>query len=129
MDLEVITDKPISIIKKIISSTLVNIDMNSQNMFFLCNTRQLKIFSIESFDLVKVIETDARQIRLISIDYLLLFDSAKRCAHFYEQYDEFNKLKEIDLAESVEAGLVMNGGRSKYISFFNTTDMKYISLD
>jgi hypothetical protein len=127
MDLEVITDKPLFLIKQAISSTIVNLEMNSQHLFFMCNTKQLKILSIESFELVKVIETDANQIRLISIDYILLYDSAKRCACLYEQYGDFNQLKEINLDESIEDGLCMNRGTSKRISFYNSTCIKYVS--
>jgi hypothetical protein len=128
-DLEAIPDKPSIYTMAQVSNSLVAVQINEQFMFFLGKFKKLKIFSIESGLLVKEIETNANQIKLVSTDYLVLFDSEKRVVYFYEQNGEFRKLDEVDLAQSIDTNLVVSRDRSSILSFYNSKLMKYVSLD
>jgi hypothetical protein len=129
MNLAVISDKPLNAIITQVGNTIVNVQMNDQFVFFLCSSKKLKIFNVKTGNLVKEIDTNANQIKLVTTEYLILFDSINRKVHLYEQFGEFCKLDDIDLAQSLETGLIINRDKSKNLAFYNSTCMKYTFLD
>jgi hypothetical protein len=92
-------------IKNQVENTIVEVQMNDQYVFLLCNWRsnsnQLKIFEISSGNLVKEMKTNANKVKLVSRDRLVLFDNFSRIIYLYEQTGEFCKLEEINLAQSL----------------------------
>jgi hypothetical protein len=127
VNLGVFSTKHLDPITTQVGNTIVDIQMNNEYVFALCNCKKLKIFEIESGDLVKEIETDADQIKLVSVDRLVLFDSANRVVHLYDQSGEFCKLEEDNLAQSLERDLKINRDQSNCLAFYNSTSMRYLS--
>jgi hypothetical protein len=127
--LNVVSDKRLDRISTQVGKTMVDVQINNQFVFFLCTKNKLEIFEIESGDLVKQIETDANQLKLVMTEYLILFDSVYRQVHLYEQFGEFRKLDEADLAQSLEKGFTINRNQSNYLAFYNSTCMNYTELN
>jgi hypothetical protein len=129
MKLNVLADSHLDAVTTQLGNTIVHAEMNDECVFFLCNDNKLKIFEIESGDLVKEIETGANQIKLTSVDCFVLFDSTSRMVYLYEQTGEFCKIHEINLAKSLEADLKINRDKFRTLAFYNSTYMKYTCLD
>jgi hypothetical protein len=127
--LAVIFDKPLNTITSQVGSTIIGVQMNEQLAFYLCSSKKLKIFNVQTGNLVKEIETNANQIKLVPTENLILFDSTNRKVHLFEQFGEFRKLDDIDLAQSLETGLIINRDKSKNLVFYSSTCMKYTFLD
>jgi hypothetical protein len=129
-NLAVLNHKSIGIIKNQVAHPICDVQMNDQFVFFLCHGNKLKIFEIKSGNLVKEFETMANQIKLASAGRLILFDYVTRIVYFYEQTEgEFCKLKETNLAHSLESGLKINRDQSNCLAFYNSKRMKYFSID
>jgi hypothetical protein len=129
MNLAVISDKPLDAITTQVGNTIIGVEMNDKLAFFLCSSKKLKIFNVQTGNLIKEIETNANQIKLVPTEYFILFDSINRHVHLYEQFGEFRKLDDVDLAQSLETGLIINRDQSKDLVFYNSTSMKYTCLD
>jgi hypothetical protein len=129
MDLALVSDKPLNKITTKVGYTIVDVQMSEKYVFFVFNDNKLKIFEIESGNLIKEIETSANQIKLDSADRLVMFDSIKRKVYLYEQTGEFCKLEEADIPQSIEGDLQINRDQSNCLAFYNSTCMKYCSLD
>jgi hypothetical protein len=126
LKLNQIPGKSMSKIKEKVEKQVINFEMNDQFLFFLCTTDKLKIFDVDSFDLVKEIDTNANRIKLVSTDYLLLFDSSTRIGYFYQQERDFDKLDEIDFANLIEKGFRLSErDKTEFISFYDSTSIKY----
>jgi hypothetical protein len=101
--------------------------MNDSYAFFLCSTKQLKIFDLKAFALVKVIETNADQIQMFSDNSFALFDSANRIVDKYDQSDEFKKVECFDLARSFERGFQFSVDNTDHFTFYNPECAMFIT--
>jgi hypothetical protein len=129
MNLAQVKDKSLKKIKNQVGRPIVDVQMSDKYVFFLCQDKKLRIFSIESGDLVKEFETSANQIKLASVDRLVLFDSGERVVYLHEQTDEFKELEEINLAHSLDEGLKINRDLSNCLTFYNSKSIKCTYLD
>jgi hypothetical protein len=130
MSLKIILDKQLNAIRSRVGNTVVDVQMSEQFVFFLCNDSKLKMFEIESGVFVRELETSASQIKLLSSNRLVLFDSVSRVVHVYEERGgELCKLEEVDLAKSLEGELLINRDHSNTLAFYNSKRMRYTSLD
>jgi hypothetical protein len=128
MNLTVIS-KPLDAITAQVGSSIVDVQINDQFAFFLCSTKKMKIFEIQTGNFIKEIESSANQIKLAPTEYLVLFDSINRTVNLYEQFGEFRFLDEFELAKSLNTGLFINHDKSKMLAFYNSECMNYIYLD
>jgi hypothetical protein len=128
MSFNVLSDKLVNVFTSQVGNAIVDVQMSDKYVFFLCNDSKLKIFGIESGLIVKEIDSSANQIKLASTDRLFLFDSNDQIIHVHEQAEEFCKLDEVDLAQLLEEGIMMNRDKSSTLIFFNLTFMKYSSF-
>jgi hypothetical protein len=112
-----------------VGSTIIDVQMSDEYVFFLCNHNKLKIFEIESGDIVNEIETFANQIKqLAPVGRFALYDSVNRIVHLLEQVGGFCKIKDIYLPESFEPHLTINRDKSNFLVFYNSKYMNYLSL-
>jgi hypothetical protein len=112
-----------------IGNTVIDVQMSDRRVFFLCSDKKLKIFEINSGNLVKEIEISANQIKLAPNNRLVLFDSLSRIVYLYEQTLKFDKLDEVNLAQILKADLKINRDQSNCLAFYNTEHMKYTLLN
>ncbi len=99
----------------VLGAETVNFKMSDRYLFALCIGEKLKIFGLPSFNRIREIDLNADQMKLVSTDYLALFDSKSRMVYLYEQDDE-----QISLAESIEDGFTLASDQNKSISFYNS---------
>ncbi len=111
------------------SNTASDLEMSEKYLFVLCNTHKLKIFDLQTFDLVKEIDVNATQMKLVSTDYLALFNPTSRMMYFYSEDGDFALDEEVSLAESIEAGLTLAHDKTRFISFFNHNLIKYFDIN
>jgi tripartite motif-containing protein 2/3 len=121
----ILNDSSFVNLKKQIGNSLVDLAMNDKHVFLLCNTEQLKIFEINTFDLVAEIETDADQIKLNSNDNIFLFNSASCKLSVHSQVAGFNKLEEFELSGSIGKGFDISRDKTSFVSFYNSKIMKF----
>jgi hypothetical protein len=129
LNLVVLTDKPLDEITTQVGNAIVDVQMSDKYVYFLCNDEKLKIFEIKSGNLVKEIKTTADQIKLVSNDSLILFDSVKRTICQIEQFGKLRKQKDFYLSEECVSDLLINRDKSNILVFYNSKSMNYISLD
>jgi hypothetical protein len=129
MNLAEVRDKSLMVIKHQVGRSIVDVQMNDKYLIFLCNDKKLKIFEIGSGNFVQEIETSANQIKLASVDRLVLFDSVERVVYLHDQTGEFSELEVINLAQSLEDGLKINCDQSKCLAFYNSKCIKCTYLD
>jgi hypothetical protein len=132
LKLNVIPGKSMDKIKDVVTNKVVDFEMNEKHIFFLCGTKKLKIFDLETFDLVKEIDTSADRIKLASTDILILFDSEERMVYSYNQFEDFDKLDEFYLGDLLQLKVKMSrGDKTEYLSFYNykSASFKSIKLD
>jgi hypothetical protein len=129
MELELVSEKLVYKIKEKVGKTIVDLDMNDEKIFVLCNNNKFKIFDFETFEVLMEVDTKASQIKLVSLDYLVLFDAASRLVYLYEQSGEFRKLDDRDFTQSLETGLTLSRDKSRFVSFYNVKSMKSLSIE
>jgi hypothetical protein len=98
-----------------IDQTIVDVKMNEKHLFVLCTASKLKIFELNSFDFVRETRVDGDQIRLISSDYLAVFNKSARMLYVHKQDGGFEKENETSLAIGSNAAISQDCTR--YISF------------
>jgi hypothetical protein len=107
--------------------------MNENHLFILCkkNSSLLRIFDLNTCDLVKELEVEADQMKLVSTTHLILFDSDKQVLFLYNQSDDFDKLEHVDLKPWLESEeLNLSGcGTSSQILFYNQSCVKCTSFN
>jgi hypothetical protein len=131
MNLDVLSDKPLNAIKTQVDQTAIDFQMNDQFIFVLCSSvsdKKLNIFDIDGGHLVKEIETNASHIKLVSSDYIVLFDHFGRELQMYDQSGEFSKLDHVDLKKSIKTEMRINKDKSNTLVFYDHQYMKYLSL-
>jgi hypothetical protein len=105
----------------------ISLEMTDRNVFILdLENLELKIFDLETFDLVKVIDVDADQMKLVAKRHLALFNSRERVLYLYDQVS-FEKKDEINLEASIEHGFNMAHDSTSRISFCNQHQIKWFS--
>ncbi len=52
-----------------VSNTTLDLEMSEKHLFVLCNSLKWKIFDQKTFDLVKEIDVNATQMKLVSTDF------------------------------------------------------------
>ena len=95
----------------------------------LSNYKRLTIFDIIEFAQVKEINVNADQMKLVSNDFLALYDSTSRKIYLFGQSDDFTLEKEINLANKIETGLWLASDKTRSLSFYNQTQLKYFDFD
>jgi hypothetical protein len=143
MDLEFVSGQPFYKIKEMVEIfNQIKEDnwcynqcvMNNVNLFILCdnlNKKVLRIFDLNTFDLVKEIDVKADRIKLVSNSYIILFDEHKKVLYLYDQSDDFEKLNQVDMKpwlERDELTLVFNE-KSSTIVFASYTQVKDIHFN
>jgi hypothetical protein len=116
-------------VQKHIAQTALNMVMSETHLFVLCSTRKLKIFDLGNFELVKEIDVNADQMKLVSDDGLALFDSASRKVYLFEPGNDFSLNKEVSLVRYIDTYFYANlpvtlaRDQTKSISFCNKTQV------
>jgi hypothetical protein len=128
LELNVVPGRSMSKIKEQFGRTVTSLELNEKHIFFLCETKKLKIFDIETFDLVKEIETSADRIKLASIEILILFDSEERMVYFYNQSEDFDFLDEFYLGDVVHSDFFISRDKTEYLTFFNSRSASFKSV-
>jgi hypothetical protein len=116
-NLDLVPNKSVNTMKESVGKSLVDIEMNDENAFILCQTQKLKIFDLASFSLLSELNVFGNQIKLIPNNYLALFDSTNYNISFYNQTN-FAKGDEFSLHGKITAGLTMAHDKSEFISFY-----------
>jgi hypothetical protein len=131
LDLRVVVSVGIQKVQDHVLATLVSIEMNEDYLFALCSTQKLKIFNLARYDLVKEISINADQIKLVSTEFLALYDSTSRMLCLYNQGAEFEfaLLEKINLVGSIETGLKLARDKTRFISFYNEKKMKFLDIN
>jgi hypothetical protein len=130
MNLDPIIRNSWKTVKTQIGKTVMDVQMNDQHAFFLCNSNKVKIIEISSGELVHEIETSADQMKLASTDYLLLFDSVDRITHVHEQAGEFRKLNQIlGKSNKFVAYVSITRDKSNAFALFDLMCMRYMTLN
>jgi hypothetical protein len=62
-NLNIIADKSFENLNQEVGQTVVDLEMNDQYVFFVCNTKKLKIFDTDTLVLVKELDTNCDQIK------------------------------------------------------------------
>jgi hypothetical protein len=122
MDLNVCSNKLLHSITNQVGNTFVDFQINDQFAFILCSDKKMKIFKMKIFELhsgglVKEIITNANQFKLASTDYLILYDSINQQVDLCEQFGDFYKLDEVDLAQLLNTGFMMSRDKSAKFTF------------
>jgi hypothetical protein len=128
-EFKVVSNDSLNKIKLSVGKTLINLEMNDQYVFCLCNTNKLKTFDLTTFDLVKEIDTNANQLKLTSASYFFLFNSASRLIQLYDLANGCQKIEEIDLSDNIDVDSTIAQDKTNYISFFKNKTIKYNRLD
>jgi hypothetical protein len=100
MDLELVTGRPLNKIKKKIGDYSNQFVMSNFHLFMMCDHRDgkvLRIFDLQTCDLVKEFDVKADNIKLVSTSYLILWDRQRKILHLYDQSDDFEKLDQVDM--------------------------------
>jgi hypothetical protein len=94
------------------------INMNSLHVFLLIKNKKILVLNIKNFNLVKEIEVGVgvTQMKLVSSDYLAVFNSETNAIYFYDQSMNFEKVEEIQVDHTNRA-LSMAQDRSEFVSF------------
>jgi hypothetical protein len=121
-------DEGIENLEETVKGNVKSMVMNDEYIFILCSDSQVKVFSMETFDLVETIDVFADQMKLISDRYIAFFNAKFSFLYFYDQKD-FEKEEEFDLVDSVEDGLQMATDNSPYVSFSNSKILKWAFVD
>jgi hypothetical protein len=103
---------------------ILDLEASDKHLFVLYSNQQLKIFQLKASCLVKEINVNANQLKLVSTDYLALFNSTSRTVYLYNQDRRFDKVKELNLTESIEPGSKLSSDKTKFIAFYNNNQMK-----
>jgi hypothetical protein len=119
-----IIDDSVIKLKQEVGQTVIDLEINDQYIFVVCNTKKLKIFTIDKSDLVKELDITGNQIKLVSASHFILFDSTTRLIQLYDQCASFSRLHEVDLAEKIDTGFNIAHDRTKYLTFFNRNMIK-----
>jgi hypothetical protein len=114
--------------KRTLKGIVKSMAINDEKIFILCNESQLKVFSIETFELIKAIDVFAGQIKLVSDAYIASFNVNSGSLHFYDQ-DDLEKAKESFVAKSTDDWLQMATDCSPCVSFSNSQILKCAHLD
>jgi hypothetical protein len=128
MKLNVIQIKELNKVQADLLQTTVDVEMNETYLFVICSNRKLKIFDLNKFDLVKEIDVNANKMKLASTRFLVLFCSTSRVMYLFDQCGDFALHEKISLAESIDAGLTLARDTTKFVSFYNESQIKYISV-
>ena len=75
------------------------------------------------------VNVNAYQMKLVSNDFLALYDSTSRKIYLFGQSDDFTLENEIDLANKIEAGLSLVRDKARSLSFWNQTKLMYFDYD
>jgi hypothetical protein len=129
MNLEFVDNKPFD---KITDNFETNtILMSRSHLFTLCSREILRIFDLNTLDLVKKIDVKADEIKLVSTSHLIIFDSGKRMIHLYNQSGDFEKLDQVDLSDELESGEVscISTDTSPIISLYGFSCAKSVCFD
>jgi hypothetical protein len=134
MDLEFVDNKPFDKIKEQPDAfSLDKMLMNNSHLFILYRFKnQLRIFDLNTLDLVKKIDIKADNIKLVSTSHLILFDSEIRVIYLYNQSGDFEKLDQVDLKDELESSVYwygMNRDTSPTISIYGKSGSKSISVN
>jgi hypothetical protein len=107
--------------------------MNDINLFILCSYpgTTLKIFSLDTLDLVKEVEVTADKMKLVSTKYLILSDSHNNVLYLYKQSGDFEKLDQANLRQLLDGDkfYFMSLDKSLTILFHDGLRAKFISFD
>jgi hypothetical protein len=106
-----------------VGETTVDLVMSNQYAFFLCNTKQALIFDLKMFNLVKVIDTNACRIKILSNDWLVLYDSSIRAIVLHESSGDFDKDDEISCVDI--RGYNMINDNSDNLTFYDDSGIDY----
>jgi hypothetical protein len=127
--LNLVQEEQLDILSGLVGQNVVDVNMNDQNLFVLCDIQTLKIFNAKTLSLLKEISVNANIISLVSNDYLVLFNSTSRMIHLYDQNGPVFDLKESALLDDkIEAGFVLASDKAKCFTFYNHTQMKYLTF-
>jgi hypothetical protein len=134
-NLEPVTDKPLNKIRGKVGDTIIyQIKINEYNLFILCTndeTKMVRIFDLNTFDLVKEIEVEADRMKLVSTSHLILFNSNEKVLYSYNQSDDFEKLDQVDMKPSLDFDELMfvTSDKSSIISFCDKSRTKFTFFD
>jgi hypothetical protein len=128
MDLNLAANQPFNTIKEKIGNDLYRIVMNDNNLFILCKDNEvLRIFNLNTFDLVKEIGSKADEIKLVSDSYFILTHCDDQVAHLYSQLGVFEKLDQVELSQDDLYSL--NCDKSSNIIMYHQARAKSLSFN
>ncbi len=101
-----------------IKKTPLDIEMSDKYLFLLYSSQILKIFDLKTFDLVhEIVNVNANQLKLVSTNYLAAFNSVTGMVYLYRQDDDFAFQENVNLAKSLDAGLILVRDKTPLIHF------------
>jgi hypothetical protein len=126
-ELDSLIDKPF---KKIIENTelIMSIAIGATHIFTVCTSAKMRIFDIESLEMVKKIDAKAKQIKLASNNYIVLFNRFDRMVYLYDQHNDHELLGEVNLSESIELKLWMATDTTEDILLYDNSTMTIIKI-
>jgi hypothetical protein len=94
--------------------------------------KKLLVFNLETFDFVAEIETTttaANQLKLLSSDFIFLFNSQSNMASVHKQQGPlFEKVEDLDLSQSLSnfyQSFDLAGDETSFVSFYDSTQVKF----
>jgi hypothetical protein len=104
-------------------------EMSDKYLFVLTKHQKFMIIDLKSSEVLEEIAVNADQLKLVSTDYLALFDSTSRMIYLYDQNEPFDFYEEVNLGEAIEDDMELLKDKSKYFTFYNETQMEYFMLN
>jgi hypothetical protein len=102
--------------------------INVSHMFVLCKESEvLRIFDLNTFDLVKEIVAKAGAIKLVSNSHFILIHFNECMVHLYSQSGNFEKLDQVEL--EIDDLYSVNDDKSSNIILFNCFRAKSLCFD
>jgi hypothetical protein len=129
LNLNLIESQQLSKVQANVTNTTLDLEMNEKHLFVLCNTKKLKIFDLKTFDLAKEIDTTANQMKLLSTDYLALFDSNSCTIYFYDQDLLFGLGENVNFLGDTIDSLTLARDKTQTYSFFSQAQMKFYDFN
>jgi hypothetical protein len=118
--LEIQKKTSLNIILAGIYDKVIDIKMNENHVFFLCDTGKLRIVDIQTFSVFQIINDNASQIQLLPSKSLVLFDSINRSIHRYDRSAQFKKVATHDLSQLIESNSKLVCDDSERYSFYDS---------
>jgi hypothetical protein len=134
MDLKPVTNKALDKIRKKLEKQLIqDFVVNDVHLFILCaNGEGLKIFDLNTSDLVTEIDVEADQIKLVLATSVILFNSCNKMLYLYNQCGDFEKLNQVDIKLAIDGNignLYLNADKSPTVLFYNDSQAKILSFN